>query len=85
MQFEFNVTLDMLISLGQYTDSVPQSMIGVHAYYQQVSDLIFKALKFCTPQDSVGDFCNLVQQAEEPFPEFLTHASNAVEKRVPFG
>ena len=46
---------------NKYTDPVSQPMIGVHAYYQKVSYLAFKTLKFCTPQDSVGYFHNLVQ------------------------
>lgn len=60
-------------------------MIGLYAYYQQVSDLAFKTLKLCMPQDSVSYFDNLVQQAVRLFPEFLTHVINAVEKHIPSG
>lgn len=61
LQFGLNVTLDMLTGRGQYIDPVSQSMISLHAYFQQVSDLAFKALKLCMPQDSVNCFCSLVQ------------------------
>lgn len=45
LQFRLNVTLDMLTDHVQYTDPVSQSTIGLHAYFQQLFDQVFKALK----------------------------------------
>lgn len=55
------VTLDMLMGRGNYTDPVAQSMVGVYAYFHQVSNLAFKALKACVPRDPLAYFCDLVQ------------------------
>lgn len=76
----------MLTGNEQYTDPVSQLMIGVHAYYQKVSYLAFKAIKLCISQiQSVGYFHNLVQQAVEPFLKFLSCVIKAVENCVPSG
>lgn len=39
LQLGVNIALDMLTGYGQYTDAVSESMIGLHACFQQVSDL----------------------------------------------
>lgn len=44
LHFKLNVTLDRPTGHGKYTDPVLQSMIGLHAHQQQVSDLTFKTL-----------------------------------------
>ncbi|KAK7819640.1 hypothetical protein U0070_012594 [Myodes glareolus] len=80
LQFGLNMTLNMLTGHGHYTDSVSQSMIGLHPYFQQVFKVAFKNLKLCMPQDK----CYLVQQSAEPFPEFLTRVTNVIEKLIQF-
>lgn len=45
LHYGFDITLDMLTGHGQCIDLVSQSTIGQYAYFQQVSDLTFKALK----------------------------------------
>lgn len=85
LQFGLNVTLDMLIGHVHYTDLVSQSLMGLHAYFQQMSNVDFRALKLCTLQDSEGYFCSLVLQAVEPFPEFLTHVIKAVKNCISSG
>lgn len=85
LRFVLNVTIDVLTGHGQHTDPVSQSIIGLNAYWKQVSGLAFKALKHSMPQDNLSYFLNLVQQAAEPFPEFLTCVTNAFEKCIPSG
>ena len=48
-----------------------------------MSDLAFKTLKLYTTQDSIGYYHNLAQHAMEPFSEFLTSVTSAVEKHIP--
>lgn len=80
LRFELNnITLNMFTGHEQYTGSVSQSMLGLHAYFQQVSDLAFKAFKLWISQYSLGYFHNLDQQDVEQFPEFLTPATNTVK------
>lgn len=63
----------MLTGHGQYADPVSQSKISLHAYFQQLFNRAFKALKLN----------NFVQQAAETFPEFLTCVTNAAKRHIP--
>lgn len=39
----------MLTGYGAYNNLVTQATVGLHAYFNQVADLAFKALKAYTP------------------------------------
>lgn len=71
IQYNIAISLDMLTGRGQYVSPMTQAQIGLHACFQQVSDLAFKALKSCTPRDPTAYFHNLIQQPGKMFFNFL--------------
>ena len=68
LQFGLDI---MLPGHRKYADLVSHIMIGTHAYLQQVSDLAFKTLKLCMPQENVGYFHSLSHQVAETFSDFF--------------
>ena len=56
----------MLTGHGAYINPVTPASIRLHAYFNQVVDLAFKALKACIPLDPSSYFLNLVQSLRSP-------------------
>ena len=80
-----NNSLDMVTGCNNFIDSDIQALIGQYASFHQVSDLTFKNLKAYTPNEPSVYFCNLIQQVEEPFTDFLIQVTEAVERQVDTG
>lgn len=72
----------MLTGHRVYINPVTQATICQRAYFNQVVDLSFKALRACSPRDLSAYFHNLVQQSGLCFMDFLTSTTEAVERRV---
>lgn len=79
------VTLDMLTVWGNFVHLIRHAQIGQQAYYQQISDLAFKALKACTPWDPSSYFHSLTQQSEDLFIDMFAHVNEVLEQRVDQG
>lgn len=75
---KWNITLTLLLTclLAMWhiftITQVTQVTIELHAYFNQVADLAFKALKACTCQESSAYFRNAVQQFGDSFTDFLS-------------
>lgn len=49
LECNLNIAFNMLTGYGAYNNLVTQATLGLHAYFNQVADLAFKALKAYTP------------------------------------
>lgn len=66
LESNFNISLDVLTGHKAYIIPVIQTSIRLHADFNQVADLAFKALKACIPLDPSSYFLNLVQSLRSP-------------------
>ena len=82
LEYNLNVTCDTGASINP---GIIQATVWLHAYFNQVVDLAFKALKACTPRDLSAYFHNLVQQSREFFMDFLRRITEVMERRVDSG
>lgn len=71
IQYNIPATYDILKGCSQYVNPVTWAQIGQQVYFQEVSDLTFKALKACILCDFTAYIDNLVQQPGELFTYML--------------